>query len=125
MYGGPLRLLAWEVFERLNASGTVCSLVTGQELEAREGSTVVSCTTEMVDVSRRYDVCVIDTPPALTNRTFGALLAADRNIAIQVTRSNPSSSHSTCSLKRGLSMLCFQELSQLNRRGLSRRNGRW
>ena len=60
MFCGPLRLLAWEVFERLNAGGTVCSLVTGQELEKREGSTVVSCTTEMVDVSRRYDVCVID-----------------------------------------------------------------
>lgn len=28
-----------------------------------------------------YDVCVIDTPPALTNRTFGALLAADAVIA--------------------------------------------
>ncbi|PWC40946.1 ParA family protein [Azospirillum sp. TSO35-2] len=28
-----------------------------------------------------YDVCVIDTPPALTNRTFGALLAADAVLA--------------------------------------------
>lgn len=28
-----------------------------------------------------YDVCVIDTPPALTNRTYGALLAADAVIA--------------------------------------------
>jgi chromosome partitioning protein len=28
-----------------------------------------------------YDVCVIDTPPALTNRTFGALLAADAILA--------------------------------------------
>lgn len=28
-----------------------------------------------------YDVCVVDTPPALTNRTFGALLAADAVIA--------------------------------------------
>ena len=60
VFCGPLRLLAWEVFERLNASGTVCSLVTGQELETRDNATVVSCTTEMVDVSRRYDVCVID-----------------------------------------------------------------
>ncbi len=28
-----------------------------------------------------YDVCVIDTPPALTSRTFGALLAADAILA--------------------------------------------
>lgn len=28
-----------------------------------------------------YDVCVIDTPPALTNRTFAALLAADAVLA--------------------------------------------
>lgn len=28
-----------------------------------------------------YDVCVIDTPPSLTNRTFGALLAADAILA--------------------------------------------
>ena len=71
VFCGPLRLLAWEVFERLNASGTVCSLVTGQELEAREGSTVVSCTTEMVDVSRRYDVCVIDEIQLLGDKDRG------------------------------------------------------
>lgn len=28
-----------------------------------------------------YDVCIIDTPPSLTNRTFGALLAADAVLA--------------------------------------------
>lgn len=28
-----------------------------------------------------YDLCVVDTPPALTNRTFGALLAADAVLA--------------------------------------------
>lgn len=28
-----------------------------------------------------YDICIIDTPPALTNRTFGALLAADAVLA--------------------------------------------
>jgi len=28
-----------------------------------------------------YDVCIIDIPPALTNRTFGALLAADAVLA--------------------------------------------
>jgi chromosome partitioning protein len=32
-------------------------------------------------LSEDYDVCIIDTPPALTNRTFGALLAADAVLA--------------------------------------------
>lgn len=32
-------------------------------------------------MSDDFDVCVIDTPPALTNRTFGALLAADAVLA--------------------------------------------
>lgn len=31
--------------------------------------------------AKGYDVCIIDTPPALTNRTFGALLAADAVLA--------------------------------------------
>ena len=60
VYCGPLRLLAAEVAERLNAEGTVCSLVTGQELDERPDATVVSCTTEMVDTSRFYDAAVID-----------------------------------------------------------------
>ena len=32
-------------------------------------------------MSDSYDICIIDTPPALTNRTFGALLAADAVLA--------------------------------------------
>lgn len=31
--------------------------------------------------AKTFDVCVIDTPPSLTNRTFGALLAADAVLA--------------------------------------------
>ena len=35
----------------------------------------------LVGMADDYDVCVIDTPPALTNRTFAALLAADAILA--------------------------------------------
>ena len=60
VYCGPLRLLAWEIFERLNEQEIPCSLITGQELEEKEGAKVLSCTTEMVDVTTEYDVAVID-----------------------------------------------------------------
>lgn len=75
VYGGPLRLLAWEVFERTNEAGVPCELVTGQEREGPPTSSFdvdpdsidrsqnvrhVSMTIEMLDLDRRYDVAVID-----------------------------------------------------------------
>ena len=60
IYCGPLRLLAWEVSEKLRESGVLCNLLTGQEKDVLEGGTHVSCTVEMVDLKRRYDVAVID-----------------------------------------------------------------
>ena len=35
----------------------------------------------LASMADEYDLCVIDTPPALTNRTFGALLSADAILA--------------------------------------------
>jgi hypothetical protein len=65
VYCGPLRLLAWEVFERLNAQGTACDLVTGQERELRSSANGqrarhVSTTVEMADVGREWGVAVLD-----------------------------------------------------------------
>jgi len=60
IYCGPLRLLAWEVSEKLREKDIVCSLLTGQEKDLLEGATHVSSTVEMVDLRRRYDVAVID-----------------------------------------------------------------
>lgn len=60
MYCGPLRLLAWEIHERLNDSGTPCDLVTGQERDYRANSRHVSCTVEMADVWRPMEVVVLD-----------------------------------------------------------------
>ena len=44
VYCGPLRLLAWEVAEKLNAGGVPCSLVTGQERREVEGARHAACT---------------------------------------------------------------------------------
>eukprot|EP00899_Mesostigma_viride_P021896 jgi/Mesvir1/29708/Mv00941-RA.1 len=60
VYLGPLRLLAWEVAERLNDGGTPCDLLTGQEQARVPGSHHVSCTAEMADLSRVWACAVVD-----------------------------------------------------------------
>lgn len=65
-YAGPLRLLAHEVYSRLNAKGKACSLITGEErrLATREqgakDNQIFSCTVEMVPLNLNMDVIVID-----------------------------------------------------------------
>jgi len=60
VYCGPLRLLATEVYERLNAAGVKCNLLTGQEKIAVQGATHTACTIEMLDFDNYYDVAVVD-----------------------------------------------------------------
>lgn len=40
--------------------GVRCSLVTGEEVREVPGATHVSCTVEMANLNRRWDVAVID-----------------------------------------------------------------
>jgi ATP-dependent RNA helicase SUPV3L1/SUV3 len=61
IYAGPLRLLAQEIFERMNAKGIPCNLVMGDDVRVVDPlATVQSSTMEMVDLNRQVDVCVID-----------------------------------------------------------------
>ena len=62
IYLGPLRLLAHEVFTRLNAKGRSCALVTGEEQRVPEGDLppMYSCTVEMAPLNTKFDVAVID-----------------------------------------------------------------
>ena len=62
IYLGPLRLLAHEVFTRLNAKGKSCALVTGEEQRMPEGDVpaMYSCTVEMAPLNTKFDVAVID-----------------------------------------------------------------
>eukprot|EP01138_Halocafeteria_seosinensis_P001201 gb/GECG01001230.1/.p1 GENE.gb/GECG01001230.1/~~gb/GECG01001230.1/.p1 ORF type:complete len:751 (+),score=81.98 gb/GECG01001230.1/:1-2253(+) len=59
-YCGPLRLLAWEVYERLNQEGTTCNLVTGQERKLHENAEHTAATIEMIDVNERVECAVLD-----------------------------------------------------------------
>ena len=62
IYAGPLRLLAHEVYTRLNARGKPCHLITGDERQYVEGmdAQMSSCTVEMVPTNYIVDVAVID-----------------------------------------------------------------
>ena len=62
IYAGPLRLLAHEVYTRLNAKGKPCDLITGDEKIVQGGgeAQMKSCTVEMVPLNTDVDVAVID-----------------------------------------------------------------
>lgn len=71
-YAGPLRLLAHEVFERMNAQGTLCNLVTGDDRKMLSDlAELTSCTVEMVELSKPMEVCVLDEIQMIGDRDRG------------------------------------------------------
>ncbi|TPX30918.1 hypothetical protein SmJEL517_g05631 [Synchytrium microbalum] len=70
-YLGPLRLLAHEIYERLNKNGVACSLITGEERREVEGSKVTSCTVEMAPLFQKLDVAVIDEGQMMSDDSRG------------------------------------------------------
>lgn len=52
-----------------------------QEVEGSDRSCITTFRDSLVAMLEDYDICIIDTPTALTNRTYGALLASDAVIA--------------------------------------------
>ncbi|WP_100407936.1 helicase-related protein [Bacillus solitudinis] len=71
LYLAPLRLLALEVYDRLNADGVPCALKTGEEEKEVEGSRHISCTVEMFHEKEFYDVVVIDEAQMLADKDRG------------------------------------------------------
>lgn len=60
VYLAPLRLLAMEVFDKLNQSGVPCNLHTGEEHIDIPGAKHTASTIEMLDTKHIVDVAVID-----------------------------------------------------------------
>jgi ATP-dependent RNA helicase SUPV3L1/SUV3 len=60
VYCSPLRLLAMEVFDKVNALGVYCTLRTGQEVKEVPFANHVACTIEMVSTEEPYEVAVVD-----------------------------------------------------------------
>lgn len=61
IYCGPLRLLAHEIFEKMNEKGVACNLLTGEERrEVAPFAPLTSSTVEMASLNKTLDVAVID-----------------------------------------------------------------
>lgn len=60
IYLAPLRLLAIEIYDKLNRDGTHCDLVTGEQVVRVPFSKHQASTVEMLNTNKLYDVAVID-----------------------------------------------------------------
>ena len=60
VYLAPLRILALEIYERLNKEGVPCTLLTGEEEVIIPEANHQSSTVEKVNLDQTYDVAVID-----------------------------------------------------------------
>ena len=72
IYLGPLRLLALEMYDRINADGIKCSLLTGEESLPVEGAEIVSSTIELCNFKKHFKVAVIDEAQLITDRERGS-----------------------------------------------------
>ncbi|HWO95455.1 MAG TPA: helicase-related protein [Bacillus sp. (in: firmicutes)] len=71
LYLAPLRLLALEVYDKLNTEGIPCSLKTGEEEKTVEGAAHISCTVEMFHEKDFYEVVVIDEAQMIADKDRG------------------------------------------------------
>ena len=81
VYLAPLRLLALENYERLQAArpqgeALKVSLITGEERRLEEGATHIASTVEMLDTRTPVEVAVIDEIQMLADRDRGAAWTA-------------------------------------------------
>lgn len=70
-YLAPLRLLAFEIYDRLNAAGVPCNLLTGEESIQRDGALITAATVEMFDPHRSARCVVIDEAHMLADADRG------------------------------------------------------
>ena len=67
VYLGPLRLLALEMYDKLNRDETPCDLLTGEECIREEGAAHTASTIELANYSAHYEVAVIDEAQMVTD----------------------------------------------------------
>lgn len=76
IYLAPLRLLAYEQYDRINRAECPCSLVTGEEQFIIDGARHQSSTIEMLNLKKRYDVAVIDEAQMIADKARGGAWTA-------------------------------------------------
>lgn len=70
-YLAPLRLLAYEIFDRLNQRGVPCSLLTGEEYIPVEGAQFTAATIEMFNANQSGNCIIIDEAQMLADSDRG------------------------------------------------------
>jgi ATP-dependent RNA helicase SUPV3L1/SUV3 len=70
-YLAPLRLLAYEIFDRLNQRGTPCNLLTGEEYIPIAGATITAATIEMFNPHHSGELVIIDEAQMLADPDRG------------------------------------------------------
>lgn len=70
-YLAPLRLLAFEIFDRLNQRGIPCNLLTGEEHIPVEGAQITAATVEMFDPRKSGECVIIDEAQMLADPDRG------------------------------------------------------
>jgi len=71
VYLAPLRILALEVYEKLNKDQVPCHLITGEEEIITEGAKHISSTIEKLNIHQSFDVAVIDEIQMIDNSQRG------------------------------------------------------
>lgn len=71
LYAAPLRLLALEGQQEIEKRGKLCSMITGEERDVKDGANFISSTVEMIDYSKEYDVAIIDEIQLINDRDRG------------------------------------------------------
>ena len=71
-YLGPLRLLALEMFDRINADGIPCSLLTGEESITTDHAQIIASTVELCNFQKHFRVAVIDEAQLITDDERGS-----------------------------------------------------
>ena len=71
-YLSPLRLLALEMYDKINAAGIPCSMLTGEEYLPMEDAQIISSTIELADTRTRFKTAVIDEAQLIADPSRGA-----------------------------------------------------
>jgi len=70
-YLAPLRLLAYEIFDRLNSQGVMCNLLTGEEYIPIPGAQITASTIEMFNPNKSGECIIIDEAQMLVDKDRG------------------------------------------------------